>query len=253
MGLNLSPHVNYQPSNAVIHTNNYHIIGEVSGECSQRYVFGIGGMSKKSRESNAIQEMYKNAHLKPGQAIININVTYTQQIYFFAIVVEVNSIAHGTIIEFTDNENICITPDTIETELIAPKLSKTEISITPDSIIIAEIQHASYKTIGNPGLLRNFQTAQLKVTGSKAIPSYYNQFRKQFNYQIAHYGSFSLKETAQPLIAHLIITDVQDNDVTGIIRFITKDGKDIVAFYLGTGTIKFLAHSLAYRMQGVVH
>ncbi len=229
VGLNLSPRVNYPIiTNDVMSNNNYRVIGEVSGECSQRYIFGIGGMSDKSKESNAIREMYKNANLKPGQAIININVTYTQQIYFLAIVIKVTSIAHGTIIEFTD-------------EPLA------------DSIAIKEIQQAPNKSIGNPELLRGFKTAQLKVSDNDSIsPLFYDQFRKQFNYRIVHYGSFSFKESEQPLIANLTITDVQGDYATGVVQFTTKNGNDLVTFYLGTGTIKALAHTLADQMQEIV-
>ena len=40
---------------------NYRIVKEVSGEWTATYVFGIGGLSRKSLETNAIGEMYKNA------------------------------------------------------------------------------------------------------------------------------------------------------------------------------------------------
>ncbi len=255
VGLNLSPLVNYQPSNAVISDNNYRIVGEVSGECSQQYIFGFGGMSDKSKESNAIKEMYKNANLKPGQAIININVTYTQQVYFLAIVIKVTSIAHGTIIEFTDGTPAPIsTPSPIVDipQSDAPKIpQKIDVSAA-DSIILTLLKQTPNKSIGDPELLRNYQTAQLKITGINIDPAYHDQFRKQFNYRIVHYGSFSLKESEQPLVAHLIVTNVEGDNISAVIRFATIEGKDLTAFSLGTGTIKSLAHTLADRLQYIV-
>ena len=49
---------------------NFKVVGTVSGESTQNYWLGIGGMSKKSMDESAISDMYKNANLKGSQAII---------------------------------------------------------------------------------------------------------------------------------------------------------------------------------------
>ncbi len=236
-------------TSATVTSNNYRVLREVEGRTTQVAVLGIGGASKKLQERNAVDDMYANAKLQPGQAIINVNVNCTQSIYVFGLVMTIKTIARGTVIEFTDG----VPSQTIET-------SKTDISknhqitnFQSNSIILAEVPQAQNKYIGNPELLRGFKTAQLKVSENDSISSFfYDQFRKQFNYRIVHYGSFSFKESAQPLIANLIITDVEGDYATGIVHFTTKDGNDLVAFYLGTGTIKALAHTLADRMQEIV-
>lgn len=235
-------------TSATVTSNNYRVLREVEGRTTQVAVLGIGGASRKLQERNAVDVMYANAKLKPGQAIINVNVNCTQSIYVFGLVMTIKTIARGTVIEFTDEASQSI----VETSQTNTSKKFQTIDFKPDSVILAEVQQAPNKYIGDPELLRSFNTAQLKVTGKDAEPSHYDQFRKQFNYRIVHYGSFSLKESAQPLVAHLIITNVEDEYVTAVIRFTTKDGHDIVAFDLGTGTIKSLAHTLADRMQNIV-
>lgn len=65
---------NVTQTEVVLAKKNYKIVGRVSGESSQNYWFGIGGLSKKSLGESAMSEMYKNADLKGSQAIINVNV-----------------------------------------------------------------------------------------------------------------------------------------------------------------------------------
>ena len=72
-GLNMTPYANDPvETKVVLSESNYHIVKEVSGEWSATYVFGIGGLSKKALNNNAISEMYKNAELQGNQQIINI-------------------------------------------------------------------------------------------------------------------------------------------------------------------------------------
>ena len=77
------------------------ISGIDAGEWSATYVFGIGGLSKKALETNAVSEMYKNAGLTGNQQIINI--TTTQSVETWALVYsKVRAIAHGYVIEFEE-------------------------------------------------------------------------------------------------------------------------------------------------------
>ena len=99
-GLNMTPYANDPvETKVVLSKSNYHIVKEVSGEWSATYVFGIGGLSKKALNNNAISEMYKNAELKGNQQIINI--TTTQSVESWALIYsKVRAKAHGYVIEF---------------------------------------------------------------------------------------------------------------------------------------------------------
>ena len=101
-GLNMTPYANDPVETKVILSEpNYHIVKEVSGEWTATYIFGIGGLSKKALETNAVSEMYKNAGLTGNQQIINI--TTTQSVETWALVYsKVRAIAHGYVIEFEE-------------------------------------------------------------------------------------------------------------------------------------------------------
>lgn len=91
---------NVTQTEVVLAKKNYKIVKMVSGESSQNYWFGIGGMSKKSLGESAMSEMYKNANLTGSQAIINVNVAYKNKIIL--IHNQIKAIATGTVVEFTD-------------------------------------------------------------------------------------------------------------------------------------------------------
>ena len=92
--------LNQIQTSVVLGQNNYKVVGTVTGESKQTYVFGIGGLSKKSLKQSAMSEMLKSADLKGGaRAIINTNVQYKKQIYPFWG--KCKAIATGTVIEFT--------------------------------------------------------------------------------------------------------------------------------------------------------
>lgn len=92
--------VNSVQTEVVLAKKNYRVIGTVYGESSQNYVFGIGGMSKKSMSDAAVAEMYRNANLTGSQAIINTNVSYKNKLIL--IYSQAKCIASGTVIEFTE-------------------------------------------------------------------------------------------------------------------------------------------------------
>ena len=93
--------VNQVQTEVVLAKKNYKVIGTVSGECAQNYVFGMGGLSKGSMATSAVAEMYRNANLTGSQAIINTNVSYKSK-HFLVFYNQVNCIASGTVIEFVD-------------------------------------------------------------------------------------------------------------------------------------------------------
>lgn len=79
---------------------NYRIVGEVHGYSRQVYVFGIGGLSKKSLKENAIMDMYENANLSGSQAIINITTAFSVSSVLGVFYTSKRAVARGTIIEF---------------------------------------------------------------------------------------------------------------------------------------------------------
>lgn len=89
---------NQNQTSVVLSQANYNVVGTVTGECSQFYVLGIGGLSQKSLEQSALGEMYQNAHLTGSQAIINTNVFFRVESY--VVCSKVKAIATGTVIEF---------------------------------------------------------------------------------------------------------------------------------------------------------
>ena len=90
---------NQLQTQVVLNQANYNVVGTASGECTQVYILGIGGLSKKSMSESAMSEMYKNAKISGSQAIINPNVQYKAS-SFLGIYNKVTAIANGTIIEF---------------------------------------------------------------------------------------------------------------------------------------------------------
>ncbi len=85
----------------VLAKKNYKVIGTVTGISSQNYVFGIGGLSKKSLWESAMADMYKNAELEgKSRAVINVNVAYKNK--FILVYTQAKAIATGTVIEFTE-------------------------------------------------------------------------------------------------------------------------------------------------------
>jgi hypothetical protein len=90
---------NQLQTQVVLDQANYDVVGTATGECTQVYIFGIGGLSKKSMSESAMSEMYKNANLSGSKAIINANVQYKAST-ILGVYSKVTAIANGTIIEF---------------------------------------------------------------------------------------------------------------------------------------------------------
>ena len=96
---NASNH-NVTETQIVLDKANFKVVGPVQGTAKATYIFGIGGLSKKSLKGNAIADMYKNANLTDSQAVINVNCKQRASIILFAGKVEYT--ATGTIIEFIE-------------------------------------------------------------------------------------------------------------------------------------------------------
>lgn len=93
--------LNQNQTSVVLSQKNYRVVGYAKGESEQTYVLGIGGLSKRSLGQSAMSEMFEKADLKDKpRAIINSNIQYKNQFYFFWS--KTKAIATGTIIEFTE-------------------------------------------------------------------------------------------------------------------------------------------------------
>ena len=90
---------NQLQTQVVLNQANFEVVGTAKGECTQVYIFGIGGMSKESMSHSATSEMHKNANLKGSRAIINSNVQFKYKT-ILGVYTTVTAIANGTIIEF---------------------------------------------------------------------------------------------------------------------------------------------------------
>lgn len=86
---NTTSYSNVDAVNTIVDLSNtdYEILGVVEGYSKQTYVFGIGGLSKKSLLDNAKADMYRNADLKDGEAIIYPSTTTSVSFYLIVSIV----------------------------------------------------------------------------------------------------------------------------------------------------------------------
>ena len=91
--------LNQLQTQVVLNQANYSVVGSATGEATQVYVFGIGGLSKKALSQSAMSEMYKNANLSGSRAVVNANVQYKAST-ILGIYSKVTAIANGTVVEF---------------------------------------------------------------------------------------------------------------------------------------------------------
>ncbi len=100
-GVSMLNHNSINQTEVVLQKNNYKVVKTVEGTVTSTYVFGIGGYSETSLKDNAVNQMYRNADLKDGQAVININTTVS--IYtVLGVYTEKSATAYGTVIQFVD-------------------------------------------------------------------------------------------------------------------------------------------------------
>ena len=98
----VAQNINQSQTSVVLQQRNFKVVGSVTGQVTQTYVFGfIGGISKKTLKESALSEMYRKADLagKP-RAIVNVNVRYKYQ--YYVLFGQIKVVATGDIVEFTD-------------------------------------------------------------------------------------------------------------------------------------------------------
>ena len=96
----LTTNANLNQTNVVLSQKNFHVVKHVQAETSATYVFGIGGLSKKSLYNNAVAELTKKANLTGSQALVNVTVKNSAKL--FLVYGKVTYIAEGTVIEFEE-------------------------------------------------------------------------------------------------------------------------------------------------------
>lgn len=91
--------LNAHQTNVVLSESNYVVKDQVTGKAEATYVFGIGGIGKKSLFNAARQDMYMNADLN-GKSRALINETFETKTSFFLIVWKKQITTSAHVIEF---------------------------------------------------------------------------------------------------------------------------------------------------------
>ena len=89
-------------SSVSLDRGNFKYVKFVEAEETSIYVFGIGGMSRKARNTNAYNKLVEKAELTSNQAIANVSIRRNTHLYFPVgiVVTSVTTIASGWVIEF---------------------------------------------------------------------------------------------------------------------------------------------------------
>lgn len=91
--------LNAHQTNVVLSESNYVVKEQVTGKAEATYVFGIGGIGKKSLYNAARQDMYLNADLN-GKSRALINETFETKTSFFLILWKKQITTSAHVIEF---------------------------------------------------------------------------------------------------------------------------------------------------------
>ena len=91
--------VNGANSNVVLQKDNFKVLGTVSGEASDSYLFFIGGKTQ-NLIAKAKKNMIENAGLV-GTSKAIINITLEEHNKFAFVYIKKTITVHGTVIEFT--------------------------------------------------------------------------------------------------------------------------------------------------------
>ena len=98
VNMNVANNHNLNQTNVVLSQKNYHVVKTVETEVSATYVFGIGGLSRRSLHNNAVAELTKEANLTGSQALVNVTVHDSGKLILFYS--KVTCHAKATVIEF---------------------------------------------------------------------------------------------------------------------------------------------------------
>jgi hypothetical protein len=89
-----------QNTQVILSQDNFKVGERIQGEAKATYVFGLGGLSKKSLVESARSNMYQNANLEGGsKALINETFSVKNSFFFFFWKHQVN--VSADVVEFT--------------------------------------------------------------------------------------------------------------------------------------------------------
>ena len=100
-----SSNENVSKTEVILSQKNFKVIGQATGSATTKKVLGIGGLSKKAIQGNAVAQMFENAHLSGAQTVININIK-SSGVGFLPFYLQTTYIATGTIIEFVSESEV---------------------------------------------------------------------------------------------------------------------------------------------------
>lgn len=131
IAFNTTPYSNVDAVNTVVDLSqkNYEILGVVEGFSEQVYVLGIGGYSKKSLFENAKADMYKNADLKDGEALIYPSTTTS--VVNYVVVTKVRAKASAYKIRLHKANTTSATPKVASNENLEKKATVETVTPVP--------------------------------------------------------------------------------------------------------------------------
>ena len=88
------------PHTVALNKANFKFVKNVKAETKATYVFGIGGMSE-SANADVIENLQKNADIKPNQALADIHIKTTYKC-FLGIILTRTLTASAAVVEFTE-------------------------------------------------------------------------------------------------------------------------------------------------------
>lgn len=119
-----------------LYTNNFKVVGTASASTSATYILGVGGLSKRAVQSNAVADMIANANLTGAQMITNVTYrTSCKMVPPFWVKYYV--FVSGTIIEFIDVDSPTVSTRVVEKKNETPVETDTvmqELSIADNPL-----------------------------------------------------------------------------------------------------------------------
>lgn len=97
-------HGGIMTGNASLSNNNFKIIGVAKGVASTTKIIGMGGLDKQSLVYEAKKDLYKNFPLKPGQALANISVDFSDAFYF--ILNKTTVTIHAEVVDYNNDSRL---------------------------------------------------------------------------------------------------------------------------------------------------
>jgi hypothetical protein len=96
----LTANLKSQNTQVILSQDNFKIGERIEGKANATYVFGIGGLSKKSLLETARTNMYENANLQ-GSSKALVNETFSTKTSFFLLFWKHQVNVSADVVEFT--------------------------------------------------------------------------------------------------------------------------------------------------------